>query len=54
MGKYYNQSGHYRTYKQTNTRITVNGGPKSTSIWSGDMWTVIIQIIVGILIFIYI
>ena len=27
MGKYYKQAGHYRTYKQTNKRIAVNGGP---------------------------
>jgi fumarate reductase subunit D len=29
MGKYYKQSGHYRTYKDSGKTISVNGGPGS-------------------------
>jgi hypothetical protein len=55
MGKHFNQSGHYRTYKQTGNRITVNGGPKEQYTYTGTgeldegcMVTLVIMLFVAI------
>jgi hypothetical protein len=50
MGKYFKQTGHYRTYKDTGKRITVNGGPSSDA---GGAIAIILMIIAAPFIFMY-
>jgi hypothetical protein len=50
MGKYYKQSGHYRTYKDSGKRITVNGGPSGDA---GGAIAIIAMIIAAPFIFMY-
>ena len=47
MGKYYDQAGHYRTYKDTGKTISVNGGPRC-NITSWDYYKKYYYVAAGI------
>ena len=51
MGKYYKQSGHYRTYKDSGKRITVNGGPSGDA---GAAVAIVLMVIAAPFIFMYV